>query len=86
MFHFLIVLLTPFINKPDSSSDLTIFMLSFIYSFETINVVLPNQNIFLWIAPSTADVAAVNPYGIKLLLADGLSTFPINDNPFLVMV
>ena len=29
----LIVLLTHFINKPDSSSDMTIFMISFIYSF-----------------------------------------------------
>ena len=28
-----------------------------------------------------ADVAAVNPNGIKTLLANGLSTFPIKGNP-----
>ena len=37
----------PFINKPDSSRDLTIF----------------------------------NPNGVKTLLANGLSTFSIKDNP-----
>ena len=30
---------------------------------------------------SVADVAAVNPNGIKTLLANGLSTVPIKDNP-----
>ena len=30
---------------------------------------------------SVADVAAVNPNGIKTLLANGLSTIPIKDNP-----
>ena len=37
------------------------------------------SNIFLWIAASKA--AAVNPNGIKKLLASGLSTFFIKDNP-----
>ena len=37
---FLIVLLTLYINKPDSSSDLTIDMMSFISSVKTINVVI----------------------------------------------
>ena len=69
----------PCINKPDSPSDLTIFIISFISSLEIINVVLPDPNIFLWIAASIA--AAVNPNGIKMLLANGLSTFPIKDNP-----
>ena len=32
---------------------------------------------FLWIAASVADTAAVNPNGIKMLLANGLSTFHI---------
>ena len=36
---FLIVLLIPFINKPDSSCYWTIFMISFISSFEIVNVV-----------------------------------------------
>ena len=79
---FIIVSLRPFINKPDSSSDLTIFMISFISSLEIINVmVLADLNIFLWIAASVADVDAVNLNGIKMLLPNGLSTFPIKGNP-----
>ena len=49
-------------------------MRSFISSFEVINVVLPNPNIFLWIAASVVDGVAVNPNGIKTLLANSLST------------
>ena len=33
-------------------------------------------------AASVADAAAVNPNGIKTVLANGLSTFLIKDNPF----
>ena len=40
---------------------------------------VPNPKIFL--ALSVADAAAVNPNGIKRLLANCLSTFPIKDNP-----
>ena len=47
-------------------------MILFISSFKIINVVVPDPNIFLWIA---ASVAAVNPNGIKRLLANGLNTF-----------
>ena len=68
----------PFINKPDSSSDLTIFI--FIPSFK-INVVVPDPNIFIWIAASVFDAAALNPNVIKMLLANGLSTFHIKGNP-----
>ena len=71
----------PFINKPDTSKDLTIFLISFISLFEMINVVTQDLNIFLQIAASVADTAAVNPKGIKKLLANGLSTFHIEDNP-----
>ena len=78
---FLIVSLTSFINKPDFCSDLTNFIISFISSFEIINVVTPDQNIFLWIATFAADAAAVNPNGIKTLLANGLSTFRIKGKP-----
>ena len=39
-FELLTVYLTPFVNKPDSSRDLTIFMISFIYSFEISNAVI----------------------------------------------
>ena len=72
---FLIVSLMPFISKPDSSRDLTIFMISFIPSFKIIDVVVckaksevrPDPNMFLWIAASAADVATVNSNGIKRL-------------------
>ena len=46
-------------------------------------------NIFLWIATSVAAAAAaaaVNPTGIKTLLANGRSTFFLKGNPFLVIV
>ena len=47
-------------------------MISFISSFKIINVVhfakfegrVPDPKIFLWIAESVADAAAVNPNGI----------------------
>ena len=70
---FLIVLLTYFINKPDSSGDLIVFVILFISSLEIVNVVLPDQNIFQWIAASVSDATTVNPNGIKVLLANGLS-------------
>ena len=56
--------------------------MSSISSFDTISVVFPDPNIFLCILASTADTAAVNPKGIKTLLANGLITFFINGNPF----
>ena len=36
---------------------------------------------YFLIAASVADAAAANPNGIKILLANGLSTFPIECNP-----
>ena len=59
---------------------MTIFMISFIFSLEIINVVLPDLKTFLWVAASVADATAVKPNGIKTLLANGLSTFPIKGN------
>ena len=56
-------------------------MISSISSLEIIKVLNPDPNIFLWIAASVAYTAAVNPNGFKTLLANGLSTFPIKDNP-----
>ena len=44
---FLFVSVTPFINKPDSSRDVTIFVISFVSSFEIINAVVLDPNIFL---------------------------------------
>ena len=41
-----------------------------------------DPNISLWAAASVGyDAPAVNRNGIKTLLANGLSTFPIKDNP-----
>ena len=41
----------------------------------------PGPNIFLCIPVSAADAAAVNPKGIKILLANGSITFFIKGNP-----
>ena len=58
-----------FPNKPDSWRDLTLFMISFISSFKSFNVIVheakseerPYSKIFWWIAAVVADAAAVNP-------------------------
>ena len=78
---FLIVLLTPFINKPDSLRDLTTFIISSISSFEIINVVTADAKIFFSIPASATDAAAVNSNGIKALLANDLSTFFAKGKP-----
>ena len=93
---FSIVSQSPFINKPDYSSDLTIFTISFISWFEIINVIVgkvkseeregnihgrPDRNIFLWKAASVDDASAVNPNDIKMLLANALKTLFIKGNP-----
>ena len=56
-----------------------------------IKVVNPDPNIFLWIAasvpdaaavnPNIPDAAAVNPNSMEALLANGLSTLPIKGKP-----
>ena len=53
--------------------------------FEIITVVVPEPKMFFWILLA-ADVAAVNPSGIKTLLANGLSLFFINGKPVFNMV
>ena len=71
-------------NERDSSSDITIFIISFISSLEIINTVTPDPNIFLRIAAcviNANDAAVFNPNDIKTLLANGLRTFPIKGNP-----
>ena len=85
------VSVTPFNNKPESSRDFTILIISSISSVDIINVVSceaedegrlwPDPNIFFCIPASAADAAAVIPKGIKTLLANGLITFSINGNP-----
>ena len=53
----------------------------FIPLFEIINLVIPDTNIFFWIAAPVADAAAVNPNSIKTLLANGLHTSFIIGKP-----
>ena len=56
--------------------------MSFVSSFDIISVVLPDPNIFyVFLHLSAADAAAINPKGIKILLANGLITFFTNGNP-----
>ena len=70
-------------NKPDSSRDLAILIISFISLFEIINVVVLDPNLLSWIP---AYAAAINLNGIKTLLANGLSVFSLMENQFLVTV
>ena len=51
-----------------------------VFPYEVTNVVFPDPNISLWIATFATDAAAFNPNSIKLLLANGLSTFLIKGN------
>ena len=78
---FSIVSVTHFINKLDSLRDLTIFIISFISSFEIINIVILIPGIFYVFLVSATDAAAVNPNRIKMHLANGLSTFFIKGKP-----
>ena len=55
-------------------------MILSISSFEIISAV-PDPKLFFWLAASVADAGAVNPTGIKTLLANGLSTFSIKGKP-----
>ena len=57
--------------------------MSSISLFDLVSVavfVWPDPDIFLCIPASAANAAAVNPKGIKRLLANGLITFFINGN------
>ena len=74
--------MTPFSKILEPSRAWTIFVMSFISSFQIIKVVVPDSNIFLCIPTSAADAAALNPKVIKTFLANALITFFINGNPF----
>ena len=80
------VSVTPSNNKPKSSRDFNILILSFISLVDIISVVLlceaederqlcPDPKTFLCIPASAANAAAVNPNGIKTLLANAFITF-----------
>ena len=60
-------------------------MISFISTFEIINVVILDPKIFFLKAASVIVAAAVNPNGIKTLLANSVSTFFLKGKPVLVM-
>ena len=49
--------------------------MSLISSIEIIKVVVLEPCIFLWIAPSIADAAAIIPSGAKKFFASGTATF-----------
>ena len=53
--------------------------------FEIITVGLKDLNIFLGIATSAADAAAVNSNGIEMLFTNDLGRFVNKASPFLVM-
>ena len=55
-------------------------MILLIFSFGVIKFIVPDPNIFLWIAVFVAHAFADNSNCIKTLLANGLSTFPIKSN------
>ena len=75
---FLSISLTLFISKPDSSRDLTNFMVSFISLFEIISAVVLHPKILFGITVFVPHAAAGNPNRTKTLLAIGVSTFFIN--------
>ena len=60
-------------------------MISFISTFEIINLVILDPKIFFLKAASVIVAAAVNPNGIKTLLANSVSTFFLKGKPVLVM-
>ena len=72
---FSIVLVIPFNKKIESSRAWTVFIMSFISSFEIIKVVVPEPCIFFWIPASVAEAAAAIPYAAKILFAYGTATF-----------
>ena len=56
------VLVIPFINSTESSRDLTIFITSFISSFDIISVLIPDTRISFKILAPAAGTTAVNPF------------------------
>ena len=55
-------------------------------SFEIVSVDAEVPKVSFQIAKSVADTDTVNPNSIKSLFADGLSTFSLKANKFLVIV
>ena len=59
--------------------------MSSLSSFDIVTAVVPDPKIFLCIEASATDAAAVNPNGIKILLANGLITFSLMVVLFLII-
>ena len=78
---FWIVSLTSFVSKPESSRELTRFIMSSISSFDIISAAVPEPKIFLCIPMSAPDAASVNRNGIKTILTNDWSTFFFNGTP-----
>ena len=68
-------------NKPDITKDLTIFMISSIFSSEVMNAVVFDSKMFFWIAASVYDASVINLDSIKMVLANDVSRFFINGKP-----
>ena len=72
---FLIVLVTPSYKILEFSRAWTIFIMSLIFSFEIIKIVVPEPWIFFSILALNAEAAAVIPRAAKIFSARGTSTF-----------
>ena len=72
---FVIVFVTPFNEMLESLRAWSIFIMSFISSFEIIKVVTPDACIFFWIPASITGAAAVIPNAAKILFANETATF-----------
>ena len=83
---FSFVLLALFMNKPNSSRNLTIFIKSSIALFEITNAVVTKSRIVSWISGSSADFAAANLNYFKILPPNDLSTFSLTVNHISLMI
>ena len=72
---FSIVLVIPFMKILESLIARTIFIISFISSFEITKVVVPETCVFFAIPASTTEAAAVISNRVKLFFANGTNTF-----------
>ena len=68
-----------FINNENSLRDSAISIILFTSSlFKTIDLTVQDPNSFLQIDATVADAADVNPNGIKTILPNDLSIFPVS--------
>ena len=67
--------MTPFSKILESTKGWTIFITSFIFSFEFIKAVVSEPCFFYWITESIAETAAVIPNGAQIFFAKGIATF-----------